>query len=81
VESHGGFIEIHVATPLEICAQRDRKGMHATARAGLHLNFTALNDPYEIPDSPDLRINTVEHTPDQAAQQILLKIEALGYIR
>jgi sulfate adenylyltransferase len=55
--------------------------MYAKARAGLLPNFTGVSDPYEIPNSPDLRINTVEHTPDQAAQQILLKIEALGYIR
>jgi sulfate adenylyltransferase len=81
VESQGGFIEVHVATPPDVCAQRDRKGMYAKARAGLLPNFTGVSDPYEIPNSPDLRINTVEHTPDQAAQQILLKIEALGYIR
>jgi sulfate adenylyltransferase len=81
VEVHGGFIEIYVATPVEICARRDRKGLYAKARAGLLSNFTGVNDPYEEPSAPDLRIDTQEHTPDQAAQQILLKIEALRYVR
>jgi sulfate adenylyltransferase len=81
VEACGGFIEVHVATPVEICAARDRKGLYAKARAGLLLNFTGVNDPYEVPSAPDLRIDTREQTPDQAAQQILLKIEALRYVR
>jgi len=81
VEVHGGFIEIYVATPVEICARRDRKGLYAKARAGLLSNFTGVNDPYEEPSAPDLRIDTQEHTSDQAAQQILLKIEALRYVR
>jgi sulfate adenylyltransferase len=81
VEARGGFIEVHVATPIEICTKRDRKGLYAKARAGLLPNFTGVNDPYEVPSAPDLRIDTQEHTPDQSAQQILLKIEALGYVR
>jgi sulfate adenylyltransferase len=81
VEATGGCIEVHVATPIEVCEKRDRKGLYAKARAGLISNFTGINDPYEPPIAPDLRIDTQEYTPDQAAQQILLKIEALGYIR
>lgn len=81
VEANGGFIEVHVATSVETCEKRDRKGLYAKARAGLLPNFTGVNDPYEPPTAPDLRINTEEYTPDQSAQQILLKIEALGYIR
>ena len=81
VEATGGFIEVHVATPVETCEKRDRKGLYAKARAGLLSNFTGINDPYEVPTAPDLRIDTEEYTPDQSAQQILLKIEALGYIR
>jgi sulfate adenylyltransferase len=81
VEATGGFIEVHVATPVDVCEKRDRKGLYAKARAGLLENFTGVNDPYELPVAPDLRIDTREYTPDQAAQQILLKIEALGYIR
>jgi sulfate adenylyltransferase len=81
VEATGGFIEVHVATPVETCEKRDRKGLYAKARAGLLSNFTGINDPYEVPTAPDLRIDTEEYTPDQSAQQILLKIETLGYIR
>ena len=81
VEATGGFIEVHVATPVEVCEKRDRKGLYAKARAGLLANFTGVNDPYELPIKPDLRIDTGEYTPDQCAQEILLKIEALGYIR
>jgi sulfate adenylyltransferase len=81
VEAAGGFIEVHVATAVETCEKRDRKGFYAKARAGLLQNFTGVNDPYEVPTAPDLRIDTEEYTPDQSAQQILLKIEALGYIR
>jgi len=81
VEATGGFIEVHVATPVETCEKRDRKGLYAKARAGLLANFTGINDPYEIPSAPHVHINTEECTPDQSAQQILLKLEALGYIR
>jgi len=81
VEAYGGFIEVYVATPVEVCAARDRKGLYVKARAGLLPNFTGVNDPYEVPSRPDLRIDTQEQTPDQAAQHILLKIEALGYVR
>lgn len=81
VEASGGFIEVHIATPVETCEKRDRKGLYAKARAGLLANFTGINDPYEVPSAPHARINTEEYTPDQSAQQIILKIEALGYIR
>ena len=81
VEAAGGFIEVHVATPVDVCEKRDRKGLYAKAHAGLLTNFTGVNDPYEVPVQPDLRIDTEDYTPDQSAQQILLKIEALGYIR
>jgi sulfate adenylyltransferase len=81
VEATGGFIEVHVATPVATCEKRDRKGLYAKARAGLLANFTGVNDPYEVPSAPDLRIDTERCTPNQSAQQILLKIEALGYIR
>ena len=64
VEATGGFIEVHVATPVETCEKRDRKGLYAKARAGLLSNFTGINDPYEVPTAPDLRIDTEEYTPD-----------------
>jgi len=80
VEAVGGFIEVHVATPLEVCEARDRKGLYAKARAGLIKEFTGISDPYETPAQPELRIDTTGHTPDEAAQQILLKLAALGYL-
>jgi len=81
IEQYGGFIEIHVATPIEICEQRDRKGLYAKARSGLLKDFTGVDDPYEIPDEPELSIDTSRYSPEEAAQMILLKLKKLGYIR
>jgi sulfate adenylyltransferase len=80
IEAYGGYIEVHVATPIEVCEQRDRKGMYAKARAGLIKGFTGVDDPYEIPEFPELRIDTSDLTPDEAAQQILLLLQQSGYI-
>jgi sulfate adenylyltransferase len=81
IERVGGFIEVHVATPLETCEARDRKGLYAKARAGLIKEFTGINDPYQEPEHPELRIDTRDTTPDEAAHRILLKLEAMGFIR
>jgi sulfate adenylyltransferase len=80
VEAVGGFVEVHVATPLEVCEARDRKGLYARARAGLIKEFTGISDPYEEPVGPELRIDTTEMSPDEAAQQVLLRLAALGYL-
>jgi len=80
VEPGGGFILVHVATPLEVCEQRDRKGLYAKARAGLVKQFTGISDPYDLPADADVVINTTETTPDEAAQEILLHLEREGYI-
>lgn len=80
IETHGGFIEVHVSTPLKICEKRDRKGMYAKARAGLIKGFTGVDDPYESPESPEVIINTTDLTPDEAAQEILLLLAQKGYI-
>ena len=77
----GGFVEIHVATPLEVCEQRDRKGLYAKARAGIIKEFTGISDPYETPERAEMVIDTTEISPDLAAQKILVKLEAMGYIR
>jgi sulfate adenylyltransferase len=81
VEQYGGFLEIHVATPLEVCEQRDRKGLYAKARAGIIKEFTGISDPYEAPESPEMAIDTTELTPDLAAHRILVKLESMGFIR
>ena len=80
IEPLGGFIEVHVNTPLEVCEARDRKGLYAKARAGVIKEFTGISDPYEAPENPEMRIDTTEITIDQAAQQVLLKLENLGYL-
>jgi sulfate adenylyltransferase len=81
IEPLGGFVEIHVATPIEVCEARDRKGLYAKARAGILKGFTGIDDPYEVPASPELRLDTAELTPDLAAHRIIVKLESLGFIR
>jgi len=80
IEPLGGFIEIHVSTPLEECEKRDRKGLYALARKGVIKEFTGISDPYEVPENPEMDINTLNFTPDQATQRIVLKLEAMGLI-
>jgi sulfate adenylyltransferase len=81
IEVVGSFIEIHVATPIDICEERDRKGLYAKARAGLIKNFTGVGDPYEEPVNPELRLDTSDRSADEAAQRVILKLESLGLIR
>ncbi len=80
IENYGGFFELHVSTPIEVCEKRDRKGMYAKARAGLIKGFTGVDDPYEIPKSPELRIDTTALTPDEAAQEVLLLLGQKEYM-
>jgi sulfate adenylyltransferase len=80
IEVYGGFIEVFIATPIEICEQRDRKGMYAKARAGLIKGYTGIDDPYEAPESPEVRIDTTGISPDESAQEILLYLGQKGYI-
>ncbi len=80
ISPYGGFIEIHVATPLEVCERRDRKGLYAKARAGLIREFTGISDPYEPPEDPELRLDTSELSVEEAAQRVFLYLEREGYI-
>ncbi|MBW2616873.1 MAG: adenylyl-sulfate kinase, partial [Deltaproteobacteria bacterium] len=80
IEAYGGFIEVHVATPLNICEQRDRKGIYAKARAGLIKGFTGIDDPYESPENAEVSVDTTDITPDEAAQEVLLELQRQGYI-
>ncbi len=80
ISRYGGYIEVHVATPLEICEQRDRKGLYAKARAGKVKGVTGITDPYIVPSSPELTIDTSTVTPMEAVQEILLYLEDQGYI-
>ncbi|MDA8129165.1 MAG: adenylyl-sulfate kinase [Betaproteobacteria bacterium] len=81
IEAVGGFVEIHVATPIETCESRDRKGLYVKARAGLIPEFTGVSDPYEVPEKPELAIDTTSLGIEEAVQQILLKLEHEGYLR
>jgi sulfate adenylyltransferase len=81
MEQWGGFIEVHISTSVEVCEQRDRKGLYAKARAGLIPEFTGISDPYEIPETPELCIDTARYSADEAVQMILLKLEHEGYLR
>jgi sulfate adenylyltransferase len=80
IEPAGGFVLVHVATPLEVCETRDRKGLYAKARAGIIPEFTGISDPYEEPDDAEMVIDTTELEPDEAANQVLLYLERLGYV-
>jgi sulfate adenylyltransferase len=80
IQPHGGFILIHVATPLETCEGRDRKGLYAKARAGVLKQFTGISDPYEAPTDADVTIDTSDMSPEEAAQEIFLHLEREGYI-
>src|SRR3981081_3778939 len=80
IEPFGGFILIHVATSVEVCEQRDRKGLYAKARAGILKEFTGISDPYEVPADAEVTINTGELSPEEAAQEIVLHLEREGFI-
>src|SRR5213595_2906825 len=80
IEPFGGFILVHVATPIETCEQRDRKGLYAKARAGIVKEFTGISDPYESPTDAEVVINTAELSAEEAAQEIILHLEQQGFI-
>jgi sulfate adenylyltransferase len=80
IDGAGGFILVHTSTSLEVCEQRDRKGLYAKARAGLIPTFTGVSDPYESPADAEVVIDTTNTTPEEAAQEILLYLRKQGYV-
>jgi len=80
IEPVGGFLLVHVATPLETCEARDRKGLYAKARAGLIPNFTGVSDPYEPPNDAALVIDTRNTSVDAACDRILARLTSDGYL-
>ncbi len=76
----GGFIEVHVSTPIEECEARDRKGLYAKARAGLVTGMTGVDDPYEVPEKPEIVVDTRTLSAEEAAQAILLHVRKEGYL-
>jgi sulfate adenylyltransferase len=80
VQPCGGFVLVHVSTPLEVCEARDRKGMYAKARAGIIKEFTGISDPYEVPEDADVVIDTSTLAPAEATREVLGFLERQGYI-
>ncbi|MGY3437763.1 MULTISPECIES: bifunctional sulfate adenylyltransferase/adenylylsulfate kinase [unclassified Marinovum] len=80
VESFGAFIEVHVATSIEECEKRDRKGLYKLAREGKIKEFTGISDPYDVPANPELSVETENVDVDNCAHQVILKLESMGLI-
>lgn len=80
IESRGGLILVHVSTPVEVCEQRDRKGLYAKARAGIIKEFTGVSDPYEEPDDANLVFDTTDLSPEECVQDIILHLDKEGYV-
>ncbi|WP_056009693.1 bifunctional sulfate adenylyltransferase/adenylylsulfate kinase [Dethiosulfatarculus sandiegensis] len=80
IGSLGGYIEVYISTPLEVCEQRDPKGMYAKARAGLVKGFTGIDDPYQAPENAELEIDFTDLTPEQGAERVMLYLAQEGYL-
>ncbi len=76
----GNFVEIYVNCPLDVCRQRDVKGLYKLVDEGKMKNFTGVDDPYEAPENPDLVVETDKETIDESVERILAKLEELGYL-
>jgi len=81
ISNYGGFIQVYVSTPLEVCEARDRKGLYLQAKAGLIKNFTGVSDPYEPPEAPEIIIDTSNVSPEEGVDTILAYLERQGYIQ
>jgi sulfate adenylyltransferase len=75
------FIEVYMDTPLDVCEQRDVKGLYAKARRGEIKGFTGIDDPYEPPRDPEITLNTVKHSPEETASQIIDYLMERGFLR
>ena len=81
VAAGGGFVLVHVATPLEVCERRDRKGLYARARAGIIPEFTGISDPYEEPTDAEITIDTMREPAEDSAERVLGWLQGEGYLR
>jgi adenylylsulfate kinase len=75
------FVEVFVDAPVEVCAERDVKGLYAKAYAGEIPQFTGVSDPYEPPAAPDLVLKTEEEEPQESARKVIEKLEFFGYLQ
>jgi adenylyl-sulfate kinase len=80
VEQDSPFVLVYVATSLEECERRDPKGLYAMAHAGEIQGFTGIDDPYEVPEHAEVRLQTEGRTPEQSAAVVLSKLEELGLL-
>ena len=80
IEQFGAFVEVHVSTSIEECERRDRKGLYKLAREGKIKEFTGISDPYDVPTSAELVVDTENVDVDNCAHQVLLKLESMGLI-
>ncbi|MBA64079.1 MAG: adenylyl-sulfate kinase [Planctomycetaceae bacterium] len=76
----GDFVEVFVDAPLEVCESRDPKGLYKKARAGEIKGMTGIDDPYEVPDSPEVHLKSGEQTPEVLADQVIAYLESTGII-
>ncbi len=81
IEAFGAFIEVHVATSLEECERRDRKGLYKLAREGKIKEFTGISDPYDVPQNPEISLETENVEVDNCAHQVILTLESMGLIK
>ena len=80
IEPHGGFVLVHVSTPLEVCEQRDVKGLYAKARAGIVKEFTGISDPYDLPEDATLVLDTTSLSAEACAETIIDHLRVEGYL-
>jgi len=80
ISQYGKYFEIYISTSVEECTRRDTKGLYAKAVSGELKGFTGINDPYEIPKNPDLKIDTENMTPEESVQEVILLLEKQGLI-
>ncbi|MFC2100805.1 bifunctional sulfate adenylyltransferase/adenylylsulfate kinase [Bacteroidota bacterium] len=81
ISSMGAYIEVHISTPIDICEQRDTKGLYAKARQGILKGFTGVDDPYEVPENPEIRIDTTVISVEESVDMIMGYLEKEGYIQ
>jgi len=80
IQRHGGYIEVFVNASIEVCERRDVKGLYAKARAGLIQGFTGIDDPYEVPETPEVICKTEQETVDQSIALIMEKLKELAFL-
>lgn len=76
----GEFIEVHIDTPIEVCEQRDPKGLYKKARSGDIKHFTGIDSAYEVPESPEVHLTHVEETPEQSAERLFTALLEKGFV-